>query len=92
MVYCCIAGESNPKAHRAETGIYHLSQCPGVHSRQEGAAAAWQQLLRGAIVNRIYGTHKNFYICLLLSTIFGPVYYGPPEIEPLGLEEYYNNI
>ena len=34
--------------------------------------------LRGAIVNRTYGIHKNLYICLFLPTIFGPIYCGPP--------------
>ena len=29
-------------------------------------------------LNRTYGTHKNLYISLFLSTIFGPIYYGPP--------------
>ena len=35
-------------------------------------------LLRGTIVNRTYGTHKNLNISLFLLTIFGPVNYGPP--------------
>ena len=35
-------------------------------------------LLRGTIVNRTYGTHKNLYIHLFSPTIFGPIYYGPP--------------
>ena len=35
-------------------------------------------LLRGAIVNRTYGTHKNLYIYVFLPTIFGPINYGPP--------------
>ena len=35
-------------------------------------------LLRGAIVNRTYGTHKNVCISLFLPTIFGPIYYGSP--------------
>ena len=35
-------------------------------------------VLRGTIVNRTYGTHKNLYIYLFLLTIFGPIYYGPP--------------
>ena len=38
----------------------------------------WGQLLRGSIVNRTYGEHKNLYISLFLLAIFGPVYYGPP--------------
>ena len=35
--------------------------------------------LRGPIVNRTYGTHKNLpiYISLFLPTVFGPIYYGP---------------
>ena len=37
-------------------------------------------LLRGTIVNRTDGIHKNLYIApfLLLITMFGPVNYGPP--------------
>ena len=35
-------------------------------------------LLRGTILNRTYGTHKNLYILLFLPTMFGPIYYGPP--------------
>ena len=33
-------------------------------------------LLRGTIVNRTYGTHRNLYIYLFSLTIFGPIYYG----------------
>ena len=32
----------------------------------------------GAVLNRTYGTHENQYISLILLTIFGPAYYGPP--------------
>ena len=32
----------------------------------------------GPILNRTYGTHKSLYISLVLLTIFGPIYYGPP--------------
>ena len=35
-------------------------------------------VLRGTIVNRTYGLHKNLYIYLFLLKIFGPLYYGPP--------------
>ena len=35
-------------------------------------------LLRGTIVDRTYGMHKNLYILPLLLTIFGPINYGPP--------------
>ena len=35
-------------------------------------------ILRGTIVNRTYGTHKNLHIYLFLPTTFGPIYYGPP--------------
>ena len=33
--------------------------------------------LRGTMVNRTYGTHKNLHIYLFLLTIFGPIYFGP---------------
>ena len=35
-------------------------------------------ILRGAIVNRTYGLHKNLYVQQFLLAIFGPVNYGPP--------------
>ena len=35
-------------------------------------------IIRGTILNRTYGTHKNLYKSLFLLTIFGPIYYGPP--------------
>ena len=35
-------------------------------------------VLRGAIVNRTYGIHKNLYIQPFLPTLFGPINYGPP--------------
>ena len=34
--------------------------------------------LRGAIVIRTYGTYKNLHIQRFLTTIFGPITYGPP--------------
>ena len=37
-------------------------------------------LLRGAIVNRTYGTLTNLYMSLLLRTVFGPVFYCFPVI------------
>ena len=37
-------------------------------------------LLRGTVVNRTYGLHKNLPgIYLTIFTIFGPIYYGPPQ-------------
>ena len=36
-------------------------------------------LLRGNVLNRTYGRDKNLYISLFLLTMFGPIYYGPPE-------------
>ena len=36
--------------------------------------------LRGTIVNRTYGTHKNLYIFLFLLKTFGAIYYGPSVI------------
>jgi len=45
----------------------------------ENSTAVLKELLRGAIVNRTYGTDKDLlYIYLFLLTIFGPIYYGPP--------------
>ena len=35
-------------------------------------------ILRGTILNRAYGKLKNPYSYLVLITIFGPIYYGPP--------------
>ena len=35
-------------------------------------------LLRGIIVNRTYGIHKNLFISPFSPTIFGPINYGPP--------------
>ena len=35
-------------------------------------------LLRGTILNRTYGTHKNTYISVILSTTCGPINYDPP--------------
>ena len=37
------------------------------------------RLLRGTIVNRTYGAHKNPYIYIFLPTIFGPIYDGSPQ-------------
>ena len=34
-------------------------------------------LLRGATLNRTYGTHKNLHVLQFLITISGPIYYGP---------------
>ena len=34
--------------------------------------------LRGEVLNRTYGTHKNLYVSLFLLAIFGPIYCGPP--------------
>ena len=35
-------------------------------------------LLRGTIVKKTCGIHKNLYISPFLLTIFGPINYGPP--------------
>ena len=35
-------------------------------------------VLRGTIVSRTYGIHKNLYMYPFLLTIFGPINYGPP--------------
>ena len=36
-----------------------------------------KNILRGTILNRTYGRHKNLHISLFLPTRFGPIYYGP---------------
>ena len=46
--------------------------------QESSSSAVYPILLRGVIVNRAYGTHKNLHIYLFLLTIFGPIYYGPP--------------
>ena len=38
-----------------------------------------RRLVRGAIVNRTYCTHKKLYIYVFILTIFGPIYYGPRQ-------------
>ena len=48
---------------------YHLST--KTHTR-------YLVLLRGTILNRTYGAHKNLYISLFLTTIFGPINNGSP--------------
>ena len=35
-------------------------------------------ILRGGIVNRTYGTHKNIHIFIFLLKKIDPLYYGPP--------------
>ena len=35
-------------------------------------------LLRGTIVNRTHGIHKNPYTLLCFRTILGPIYHSPP--------------
>ena len=41
-------------------------------------------VLRGTIVSRTYGIHKNLYMYPFLLTIFGPINYGPPQQYILG--------
>ena len=36
-------------------------------------------VLRGTILNRTYGVHKILCMSLFIRTIFGPIYYGPPQ-------------
>ena len=56
-----------------------LTFADGISETPEGLQKKIEKaLLRGAILNRTYGTHKNLYIYLLLLTILGPIYYGPP--------------
>ena len=51
-----------------------------IRKRQTHVIRKLKTLLRGTIVNRIYGIHKNRYIQTFLLTIFGPtsINYGPP--------------
>ena len=42
------------------------------------SARGIHKLLRGTIVNRTHGRHKNLYIKPFLPSIFGPINYGPP--------------
>ena len=45
------------------------------------AALLRRNILRGTVLNRTYGTHKNLpgiYIYLLFVAVCGPIYYGPP--------------
>ena len=43
-----------------------------------GSERRLSKILRGAIVNRTYGGHKNLDISLFLPTLFGPIYYRSP--------------
>ena len=54
-------------------GFGHLERGPYLL-----APSKLDSLLRGAIVNRTHDIHKNLYNTLLLLSIFGPIYYGPP--------------
>ena len=38
-------------------------------------------VLRGTIVDRACGIHKKLQIWPFLLTIFGPIYYGPPQYQ-----------
>ena len=49
-------------------------------------------LLRGTILNRTYGEYKNLYISLILLTIFGPIYYGPPYYQVVVLPAMLGNF
>ena len=52
---------------------------PYVHTPNRSPSASVDDLfLRGTIVIRTCGIHKNLYIYPLLLTIFGPINYGPP--------------
>ena len=50
---------------------------PGTYQQSINIPGTWYIILRGTIVNRTYGTHKNLYIYPFLLTIFGPINYGP---------------
>ena len=59
-------------------GVHRGLRLPQVCLLCHGLRTQVRQLLRGTIVNRTYGTHKNLYNSLFLLTKFGPIYYGPP--------------
>ena len=62
---------------RRYTPILQESRIPCYHDiNRMSTDLSW--LLRGTIVNRAYGTHKNLYISVFLLTIFGPINFGPP--------------
>ena len=61
----CYFPRSNDYLHRT---LYHYYRNDGFRDK----------LLRGTLVNRTYGGHKNLYIHIFLLTIFGPIYYRPP--------------
>ena len=51
------------------------------------ALGAYIFLVRGIILNKIYGTHESLYISLFLLTIFCPIFYywSPLNREVVGL-------
>ena len=51
----------------------------GIHAMLHHAYRCWWAPLRGTILNRTYGEHKNLYVSLFVPTMFGPIYYGPPR-------------
>ena len=48
------------------------------HDKNLRGSRTYRIYLRGTLVNRTYGGHKNLYIHLFLPTIFGHIYYRPP--------------
>ena len=60
------------RRHPSKAGFCFLSYWASAYSQRV------LLILRGAMLNRTYGTHKNPYIYLFFMTIFGPIYYGPP--------------
>ena len=81
-----IHGDENPRQHPAisrdfpqgKLGPRSLVAPAALAPKTTGATG--QPPIRGTIVNRTYGSHKNLHISLFLLPIFGPIYYAPPVI------------
>ena len=76
MNHTCVSGLKI----RLQTKVVRLLYVYQVHMQQRvrGVSDSTIAVLRGTIVGRTYGTGQNLRIYLLLRTIFGPSYYGPP--------------
>ena len=66
------AAQGHPRLRGEERSGLFLGPC------RCNIAVCRDRLLRGTIVNRTCGVHKNLYIWPFLLTIFGPINYGPP--------------
>ena len=80
--HVCIASSRPEETKRANSLLAMKKQAKKGTGRREKNRlcdiGSELRLMRGAILNRTYGTHKNLHVSLFLQTAFGPVYYGPP--------------